>query len=211
MLDTHTSGKKPRAISLSRWPAARYQQRPILSMLKVLTLSAIAALCAFPCTLSAADQTQEYEQVRRIALRDPKVRAAFDRANERLEAKILEIDPSLTAYVRRGGKPAAVPAASTRPVATSTRRPAAPARTAQPAPGRRTHVVVAGDTLGAIAARYGTSASELKALNRIRDERKLAVGQILQLPGTATARTRPAAQPTRSAAPAERKSWWERL
>ena len=52
------------------------------------------------------DLAQEYDQVRKIALKDPKVRAAFDRANEKLNKRIIEIDPALKPFVegQRGGK-----------------------------------------------------------------------------------------------------------
>ena len=45
------------------------------------------------------DLAQEYDQVRKIALKDPKVRAAFDRANEKLNKRIIEIDPALKPFV----------------------------------------------------------------------------------------------------------------
>ena len=46
----------------------------------------------------AGSQEQEYQQVRKIALRDPKVRAAYDEADQRLEAKMVQIDPALKYY-----------------------------------------------------------------------------------------------------------------
>ena len=52
-------------------------------------------LAAFAPSARADDRAQEYEQVRKIALRDPKVREAFQRAEERLQAKIDELDPAL--------------------------------------------------------------------------------------------------------------------
>jgi nucleoid-associated protein YgaU len=164
-------------------------------MLKPSALPFLAALVALPFSNgTAATPAEEYEQVRRIALRDPKVRAAFDRANERLEAKILEIDPSLKSYVeRRDARP--------RPAPTAQRPAPSPARSAAP---RRTHTVAAGDTLSGIAQRYGVTTAALRKLNRVADERKLAVGQVLVLPAAAASRPRAAAAPPR-------KSWWERL
>src|SRR3954463_5870939 len=86
------------------------------------------ALIAAPICLHAASadtQKQEYEQVRKIALRDPKVRAAYAEADRRLEAKILEIDPALASYLRHhpadNPAPAAAPApAKPKPAAAST-------------------------------------------------------------------------------------------
>ena len=49
------------------------------------------------------DLAQEYSQVRKIALKDPKVRAAFERANEKLNKRIIEIDPALKPFVEGQG------------------------------------------------------------------------------------------------------------
>ena len=49
----------------------------------------------------------------------------------------------------------------------------------------RTHTVVAGDTLGALAATYLGSASrwpEIAAASRLHDPDMLAIGQVLQIP-----------------------------
>lgn len=62
----------------------------------------------------------------------------------------------------------------------------------------QTHVVQAGETPGAIAARYGISVEQLMQANNISDPRRLRVGQNLVIPGAREAR--PAAQPP--AAPA---------
>ena len=45
------------------------------------------------------------------------------------------------------------------------------------------YTVVEGDTLGAIAARFGVSAEELAALNGLADPDQIAVGAVLRLPG----------------------------
>jgi hypothetical protein len=46
----------------------------------------------------------------------------------------------------------------------------------------RTHTVVAGDTLSALALRYGTTVAELARLNSIRNVDLIHVGQVLALP-----------------------------
>lgn len=81
------------------------------------------------------------------------------------------------------------------------RSSAAPASTpaARPAPNRnaREHVVQGGESLSGIAERYGTSVSQLVALNRIEDPDRLLAGTRLQLRGTP-----PAAQPQPQPQPA---------
>ena len=132
-------------------------------------------ILALPLSLSAAPSNspeQEYQQVRKIALRDPKVRAAYDEADQRLEAKIVQIDPALKTYVK------------TRPPGTA--QPA-PSKDAKPAPAKNkapgtTHVVAKGETLGSIASRYGVTVAALKTTNQIPDERKLRTGQTLTIP-----------------------------
>jgi LysM repeat protein len=125
----------------------------------------------------SAKQEQEYEQVRRIALRDPKVRAAYAEADRKLEAKILQIDPSLVSYVHRAPEKANS-TASVKPAPKPAPKPAVvPAR-----PTQRAHVVVKGETLGSIAAKYGVSVATLKTTNHISDEKKLAVGQVIAIP-----------------------------
>jgi LysM repeat protein len=59
--------------------------------------------------------------------------------------------------------------------------PVAPAPTAGD-PGAPTHAVIAGETLTAIAARYGTTVSILASLNRLADPSYIMAGQILDLP-----------------------------
>ena len=134
-----------------------------------------AALLALPLSLSAAgagSQEQEYQQVRKIALRDPKVRAAYDEADQRLEAKMVQIDPALKPYMKARQPDGTLPAA------TGTGSPAA---AKSKAPGT-IHVVAKGETLGAIAARYGVTVAALKTTNQIQDERKLRTGQTLTIP-----------------------------
>lgn len=142
----------------------------------------LSQMAADTSASSALDK--EYEQVRKIAMRDPKVRAAFDKANERLEAKIVEIDPSLKGYKNaKATPPARVPAKTE--VASPRKQPAP----AKPAPqtksqtkSQNTHVIAAGDTFSSIAARYKVTVAELKTANPNVDEKKLRVGKVLTIP-----------------------------
>ena len=150
-------------------------------MLSELPLALL--LLTSPLALHAASQEQEYQQVRTIALRDPKVRAAYEDADQRLAEKISRIDPALAGYAKRrasGGIPTRRP-----------RRSRAQAR-AHPHPWEnrasreagagyfeRSHVVLKGETLTSIATIFGVTVESLKTANHIVDERKLAVGQKL--------------------------------
>jgi membrane-bound lytic murein transglycosylase D len=64
------------------------------------------------------------------------------------------------------------------------------------------HKVKKGETLGAIAARYGTSSEEIMALNGIRNAKRVRAGQVLEIPGSAILEAPVApAEPVRVAAP----------
>jgi len=170
----------------------------------VLTL----AVLSLPLSLQAAsaDRSADYEQVRKIAARDPKVRAAYEAADRKLAARIVEIDPTLKGYT-----PGRTPAKTTAAAPASKALPAKKAApTPAPVPRKSvTHVVGKGETLGGISAKYGVSVATLKSANGIKDERKLAVGQKLAIPGGKTQPTsaRPASKPP------EKKSggFWSQL
>ncbi len=64
-----------------------------------------------------------------------------------------------------------------------------PAKTATATPSQVTtatsYTVKAGDTLAAIAARFGTTVDDLARVNQIKDVDTLAIGQVLNIPGKA--------------------------
>lgn len=64
-----------------------------------------------------------------------------------------------------------------------------PTGTTSPPPsgGTASYVVQAGDTLGAIAARYGTTVNYLASLNGLMNPNFIYVGQVLQVPGQGAA------------------------
>lgn len=146
----------------------------------------------------AADLAREYEQVKAIAQRDPKVRAAYAAADQKLADKIIEIDPALKGYTpgRSANPPASKPAA--KPAPKSKPAPAS----AKSANYQRSHVVAKGETLGGIAAKYHVTTDELRAINEIKDPKKLVVGQVLALPNS-SAKPAPKAK--------KESSWWENL
>ena len=106
------------------------------------------------------------------------------------------VAPSEPSSTAGGGGPSADPATpeptpepttateapAATPVATSTPPPSTPAPTAAPTTSGETYRVKSGDTLVAIAARFGTTTRVLIRLNGIDDPSRLRVGQILKLP-----------------------------
>lgn len=60
--------------------------------------------------------------------------------------------------------------------------PTPPPATPTPAPATRSYRVRAGDTLSAIAARFGVSVAAIEQLNGIKDPRLLQIGQVLKIP-----------------------------
>ena len=84
---------------------------------------------------------------------------------------------------------------TTEPVEVSEQTPVTP--TPEPQPVITTYVVKAGDTLGAIASRFGTTAQALALFNQLADPNALRVGQELKIPGSDfTVPAEPAIVPT---------------
>lgn len=176
---------------------------PCMSRLARLALAAGGAGLIISSASAAdkkSDQEQEYIQVRKIALKDAKVQAAYERADEKLNERILEIDPSLKSYVEKHG--AVAPA-----VRETAKAPApAPRQTAtkKSSGTATTHIVEKGETLSSIAVRYKVSVASLEKANQITDERKLKAGQKLIIPASTAAK---------SGGTAEKKDsgFWDRL
>ena len=163
---------------------------------------------ALPVLASAAesskDQAQEYIQARKIALKDARVQEAYQRADEKLDERILEIDPSLKPYMdrRKGQQPAA-----SAPVKA---KAATPVKHTAATPKKSTgaaYVVTKGDTLSSIAVHYNVSVASLKSANNITDERKLRVGRKLVIPSAKSAAKTTAAAPAAKAEP----GFWDKV
>lgn len=89
--------------------------------------------------------------------------------------------PSATPAPTASPSPTPLPPAT--PLATATPSPEAPALTPPPPPvASRTYTVVAGDTLGLIANRFGTTVEALMAANGITDPDHVVEGQVLTIP-----------------------------
>ena len=114
------------------------------------------------------DLAQEYDQVRKIALKDPKVRAAFERANEKLNRRIIEIDPALKPFVEGQGA--------------GKKSSEATGKSPQAVSSGTTHIVAKGETLTSISKRYKVSVDILTKANHIVKGTTLQVGQKLVIP-----------------------------
>ena len=146
--------------------------RPYAARMTIIhRLLPLAVASLLPASLQAttAEMQAEYSQVRKIAMKDAGVRAAYARADAKLNAKMIAIDPSLRPLVEKGGPAPAPRAAAKQPA----RKATAP---------QSQYTVAKGDTLTSIAARYRVTAADLKSANGIADERKLQVGQKLTIP-----------------------------
>jgi LysM repeat protein len=137
---------------------------------RTVTLLCGTGMVAFALIPAAqgGDLAQEYSQVRKIALKDPKVRAAFERANEKLNKRIIQIDPALKPYVEgqgAGKKSSEATRKSPHAVSSGT-----------------THIVAKGETLTSISKRYKVSVDSLTKANHIAKGATLQVGQKLVIP-----------------------------
>ena len=197
------------------WRGLSFAMRKTLLLVTVGILPALATVHA----KTETDLQQEYAQVRKIALKDPKVQDAYEKANERLNERILEIDPALKPIVdKQSAHPEATPELQHFKV--EHHPTPAPAHTPKPTvvkTAEREHTVAAGDTLSSISEKYHVSVPVLKAANHIGDDRKLRVGQKLMIPGTIRAAgAKPAtakatAKPSAESSAASDGSWWDNL
>jgi LysM repeat protein len=157
----------------------------------------MAAIFTLPFLTSAAnasqkdDQEQEYIQVRKIALKDSRVQEAFEKANERLDERILEIDPTLKSYMEKHDVAKSTGHEAAKPATPEKRTTAPTKRDVHPSNGGATHEVKKGETLSSIAADYKVNVASLKSANNITDERKLHVGQKLVIPTATTGGSEP--------------------
>jgi len=73
-----------------------------------------------------------------------------------------------------------------------------PSRVPEPIPAEGLYRVRSGDTLDAIARRFGVSAADLAAENRLANRHRIGVGQVLQIPGGAVSARAAATQQPRA-------------
>jgi LysM repeat protein len=186
-------------------PESKVSRMPKTFALLILLGLAGTSIAAAAAAKSDSDLQKEYVQVRKIALKDAKVQDAFEKANARLDDRILEIDPALKPIVERGhGKPA-------ESVRSTVERH--PSQSSAPKVSQNEHIVVKGETLTSIAEHHKVTVAALKDGNHITDERKLHVGQKLIIPasGKPTPHQSTAAKPHQEPKPADTGGWWSDL
>jgi LysM repeat protein len=165
-----------------------------------LLFSAFHSMAAGPAT--SGDLEQEYAQVRKIALKDPKVQEAFRKADEKLDERIVQIDPALKPVVDKH---------ATANAAVQNERPASETHPAvSPAPEGRHHIVVKGETLSSIAAHYKVRVATLEKVNHITDATKLRIGQKLAIPAEEISEAQPASE-SPTPASKENDGLWDKL
>lgn len=123
---------------------------------------------------------QAGENLYRIALRYGTTWPAIAAANGITNPNLIYVGQVLTIPGAGSPQPGATPTPQPQP---------------QPQPAPQTYTVVAGDTLSAIAARFGTTVTALVQANNIVNPNLIYVGQVLNIPG-GTGTPQPQPQPT---------------
>jgi LysM repeat protein len=155
-------------------------------MLKSLRLLALLSLT--PLTLPAQDAAGWIEELREL-------RKTVEQQSKQIEALTQQVG-RLTAALEGKPLPAtAQPSPGTpNPHAPGEfEAPPAPAPKAEPVQPR--HIVVKGDTFTSVAKQYGISIADLQKANKEVNERKMQIGQSLNLPPNAQLKPTPTATP----------------
>ena len=91
-----------------------------------------------------------------------------------------------SATPRPSSAPSGAPVVTARPIGSAepstSSPPTTPPASSRPTTSGATYKVKSGDTLSAIAARFGTTVKVLVNLNHISDPSRIHVGQVLKLP-----------------------------
>lgn len=156
-------------------PAAPSHAEPGRALRRGTSAGATLALAAVAAVSSAATaQADEAYTVRQgdtvshIAARAGVSVQAITRANSLADASRIRVGQQLT-----------IPSAGASAPVASAPAPAAPAAA--------THVVVAGDTVSAIAKRHGTTVAAVVSANGLDSRALIRIGQTLTIPGAASA------------------------
>ena len=111
----------------------------------------------------------------------------IDEQNAKIDAlsqHLLKIEEHLSKPGVMIGEPTPIPGASALPVMDPAHANAA------------SHTVARGETLTSIAKMHKVGVEELQRFNHIENDRKLQIGQVIQIPGTTAASVTPSATPS---------------
>jgi len=147
-----------------------------------LVLTAAAVAVAGPAHADTQYTVQRGDTVSHIAARTGTTVARIAQANGLPDASRIRAGQVLT-------------------IPTST-PPAAAVAAPAPAAVAASHTVAAGDTLSAIAQRYGSTVAAIATANGLQDPSFIRVGQVLSIPGAPAVGVVPVAAPVTAAAPA---------
>ncbi|MGB1253010.1 MAG: LysM peptidoglycan-binding domain-containing protein [Candidatus Promineifilaceae bacterium] len=142
-----------------------------------------------PATGQTSYTIQAGDTLSRIALRFGVSLADLQRANNIANANYIYVGQVLTIPGAGGGGVTPPPATPVPPAATTAPPQATPVppvptpTSAPPTGGTSNYIVQRGDTLAAIARRFGISLGELQSTNNIANPNYIYVGQALTIPG----------------------------
>ncbi len=158
-----------------------------------LLLAAVAAVAGAPFARAQERLPEAHpsaEEVRALRQLVEKQSREIDELRLAIEelTKVVQVKEGvkLTAPLPAANPPAAAPA----PAPATAPEPSAPAAAPAPAeprveraePGGVQHTVAKGETLTSIAKHYNVSIADLHKANKVVDERKLQIGQVLEIP-----------------------------
>jgi len=179
----------------------------MMHFFRVFAALGLLALATKPGIAQDAGAAEELRQLRKTVDQQSKQIEMLTREVARLGAAIegkaaagaSSTPPALSnpsAPAAPGSKPDAPPPASTAPAEDFAANPPPKAE-----PARPQHIVVKGDTLTSVAKQYNITIAELQKANKDVNERKLQIGQTLNLPPNAQTKAPAAATPEPKANP----------
>jgi LysM repeat protein len=153
-------------------------------MLKYVRLFAL--LCCVTATAPAEDAAGWIEELREL-------RKTVDHQSKQIDALTQQVARLVSALEGRPLPAPAHPSPGTPSPHAAGEFEAAPPPKAEP--GQPRHIVVKGDTFTSVARQYGISIADLQKANKEVNERKIQIGQSLNLPPNAQLKTTPSTTP----------------
>ncbi len=121
------------------------------------------------------------------------IRQSLQQQSRQIEALTQQVARLSQLIEGSHGAPAAVPAQAVTPEPAPAATPASEPPKAEPVEsGSMSHVVAKGETLTSIAKHYKITVGSLLKMNKITDDRKLQIGQTLNIPPAKTQENPPA-------------------